>query len=96
MKIKQIFRDKNGNYSAREFVVTISFVWILISAASEQFFSHPVNETVFITFAGMVSAGLFGYSLENLKSFTHKPPADNRPPFDPYPEPTLQDADRDR
>lgn len=96
MKIKQIFRDKNGNYSAREFVSVISFLWCLVSAISEQFFGHPVNETVFITFAGMTSAGILGYGWDKFSAFTHKPqPVDDRPPF-VYPAPTLQDADTDR
>lgn len=95
MKIKQIFRDKAGNYSLREIVGTASFVWILISAAAEQFWGHPVNNTVFITFAGILSSGIFGYSLEKFREFTHKPtPVEDRPPFQ-YPVTSLEEAQRD-
>jgi len=102
MKIKQIFKDKHGNYSAREIICVIAFVWCVVSAAAEQFGGHPVNETVFVTFAGMASAGFLGYSIDTLKTLTQpKPPLTQEvgPPPAPtfiYPTQTLHDVDPDR
>lgn len=61
---KQLFKDKNGNFSLREFATALFILVIIISWAARQFFGKEVPEYMFYTFASMIGAGCFGYSLE--------------------------------
>lgn len=62
--IKQLFKDKNGNFSLREFATALFILVIITSWAARQFFGKEVPEYMFYTFASMIGAGCFGYSLE--------------------------------
>jgi hypothetical protein len=62
--IQQLFKDKNGNFSLREFAVAAFIVVIIISWAARQFFKLEVPEYMFYTFATMIGTGCFGYSIE--------------------------------
>lgn len=60
----QILRDKNGNFSLREFTVCILLLVLLASWIAQQFFGREIPEFMFFGFASMVAAGVFGYSME--------------------------------
>lgn len=62
--IQQLFKDKNGNFSLREFATALFILALLTSWVAKQFFSKDVPEYMFYTFATMIGAGCFGYSLE--------------------------------
>lgn len=62
--IQQLFKDKNGNFSLREFATAVSIFALLTSWIAKQFFNKEMPECMFYTFASMIGAGCFGYSLE--------------------------------
>lgn len=62
--IREILRDKNGNFSLRECVISILVLIILVSWIAQQFFSKAVPEFMFYSFTSLVAAGCFGYSIE--------------------------------
>jgi hypothetical protein len=66
--IKEVLRDKNGNFSLRECVIAILIVIIVVSWIAQQFFSKVIPEFMFYSFISLVAAGCFGYSIEK-KSF---------------------------
>ena len=61
---QQFFKDKNGNYSICEIVVALLLLAMLVSWIAQQFFQKDVPEHMFYTFASLVAAGCFGYSIE--------------------------------
>ena len=66
--IKEILKDKNGNFSLRECVIAILIVIIVVSWIAQQFFSKVIPEFMFYSFISLIAAGCFGYSIEK-KSF---------------------------
>ena len=66
--IKEVLKDKNGNFSLRECVIAILIVIILVSWIAQQFFSKVIPEFMFYSFISLIAAGCFGYSIEK-KSF---------------------------
>jgi choline-glycine betaine transporter len=62
--LKQILRDKNGDFSLREAVIAVLLLIIIISWIGQQFFGKAVPEFMFYSFTSLVAAGCFGYSLE--------------------------------
>lgn len=62
--ISQLFKDKQGHFSLREFAVAMSILALLTSWIAKQFFDKEMPEYMFYTFASMIGAGCFGYSLE--------------------------------
>lgn len=62
--VRQLLRDKNGEYSLRECVIAILILIILASWVAQQFFALPVPEFMFYSFTSLVAAGCFGYSIE--------------------------------
>jgi hypothetical protein len=62
--IKQLLKDKNGDFSLRETVIAILVFIIIVSWAAQQFFGKAVPEFMFYSFTSLVAAGCFGYSLE--------------------------------
>lgn len=62
--IRQLFKDKNGNYSLREFVIAILIVALIVSWVGQQFFNKDVPEFMFYSFTSLIAAGCFGYSME--------------------------------
>ena len=60
----QLFKDKDGNFSLREFVIAIFILVIIISWIAQQFFKREVPEFMFFSFVSLVGAGCFGYSIE--------------------------------
>lgn len=67
--LKQILRDKNGDFSLREAVIAVLLFIIIISWIGQQFFGKAVPEFMFYSFTSLVAAGCFGYSLEK-KTYT--------------------------
>lgn len=67
---KQLLQDKNGNYNLREVVTAIFVVILVVSWISHQFLGFEAAEYMFYTFASLVGAGCFGYSLER-KTFSN-------------------------
>jgi len=66
--IKQLFKDKNGEYSLREVVIALLVAAVLISWIAKQFFSKEVPEFMFFSFISLIGAGCFGYSIEKKTS----------------------------
>ena len=62
--LKEIFRDKNGDFSLRECVIALLVLIILTSWFAQQFFGKAVPEFMFYSFTSLVAAGCFGYSIE--------------------------------
>lgn len=60
----QLLKDKNGNYSLRELVIALFVIALLASWVAKQFFGKDVPEFMFYSFASLVGAGCFGYSIE--------------------------------
>ena len=60
----QLLKDKNGNYSLREFAVALFILVIIISWIARQFCKLEVPEFIFYAFVSLVGAGCFGYSME--------------------------------
>ena len=66
--LKEVLKDKNGNFSLRECAIVILIAVIIISWIAQQFFSKAVPEFMFYSFSSLIAAGCFGYSIEK-KSF---------------------------
>jgi hypothetical protein len=62
--IREVLRDKNGDFSLRECVIAILILIILVSWIAQQFFSKAVPEFMFYSFTSLIAAGCFGYSIE--------------------------------
>jgi len=71
--IKQLLKDKNGDFSLRESVIAILLLIIIISWIAQQFFGKAVPEFMFYSFTSLVAAGCFGYSLEKKSCITNEP-----------------------
>jgi hypothetical protein len=68
---RQLFKDKNNCYSLREAATAILLLALIACWIGQQFFSRQVPEFMFYSFASLIGAGCFGYSLER------KAPIDN-------------------
>jgi len=62
--IKQLFQDKNQNFSVREAATALFVMVIIISWIAEQFFKLKAPEYMFYSFCGLVSLGCYHYSIE--------------------------------
>ena len=62
--IKQLMKDKEGNYSLREAVTLVFVAATLISWIAQQFFRITIPEYMFYSFVSIIGAGCFGYSIE--------------------------------
>lgn len=62
--LKEILRDKNGDFSLRELIISILVLIIIVSWIAQQFFGRNVPEFMFYSFTSLVAAGCFGYSIE--------------------------------
>ncbi len=62
--ILQALRDKNGEYSLREFIIALLTLIMLVSWVAQQFFAKPIPEFMFYSFTSLIAAGCFGYSFE--------------------------------
>ncbi len=62
--IQQLFKDKDGNFSLRELATALFIFALIVSWMGNQFFKLDVPEFMFYTFASLVGAACFGYSLE--------------------------------
>lgn len=72
--IQQLFKDKTNSYSMREMVIAVLLGAMLISWISAQFFHQPVPEFMFYSFASLIAAGCFGYTLEKKAGVPDAPP----------------------
>ncbi len=62
--LKQLMKDKEGNYSLREMVTLVFVAATLISWIAQQFFQIVIPEYMFYSFVSIIGAGCFGYSFE--------------------------------
>lgn len=62
--IQQLFKDKDGNSSLREFAVALFILVLIVSWIAQQFFKQHIPEFMFYSFSSLVAAGCFGYSIE--------------------------------
>ena len=62
--IAELFKDKNGSYSLREVAIALLILALVVSWIAQQFFNKPVPEFMFYSFASLIGAGCFGYSIE--------------------------------
>lgn len=62
--LKQLFKDKNNCYSMREIATFLFLVALITSWIATQFFNRDVPEYMFWSFATLIGAGCFGYSIE--------------------------------
>lgn len=62
--LKQLLKDKNGEFSLRELATAIFILALIVSWIARQFFKLEVPEFMFYSLASLVGAGCFGYSLE--------------------------------
>ena len=70
--LKQLMKDKEGNYSLREAVTLVFVAATLVSWLAQQFFGISIPEYMFYSFVSIIGAGCFGYSLEKkAKPFTN-------------------------
>lgn len=69
--LKQLFKDKNNCYSLREIATALLIIAMLTSWVAQQFFHKAIPEFMFYSFATLIGAGCFGYSIEK-KTFEEK------------------------
>jgi hypothetical protein len=62
--LKQLFKDKNNCYSLREIATALLILALLTSWIAQQFFQKNIPEYMFFSFASLIGAGCFGYSIE--------------------------------
>lgn len=67
--LRQLFKDKNDCYSLREIATALLIIAMLTSWIAQQFFHKNIPEFMFYSFATLIGAGCFGYSIER-KTFT--------------------------
>jgi hypothetical protein len=60
----QLFQDKNGDFSLREFIIALFTLVVIASWMAQQFFNKAVPEFIFYSFISLIGAGCFGYSIE--------------------------------
>jgi hypothetical protein len=60
----QFLKDKNNTLSLRELVSLLAFVACVVMWVAHQFFAKAIEEFIFFGFLGVVTAGIFGYSIE--------------------------------
>ncbi len=63
--LKQLFKDKNNCYSLREIATALLIGALLTSWIAKQFFQKDIPEFMFYSFATLIGAGCFGYSIES-------------------------------
>ncbi len=61
---RQLFKDKDGNFSMRELAIALFILVVIISWIAQQFFNKAVPEFMFYSVVSLVGAGCFGYSIE--------------------------------
>ncbi|HMK27192.1 MAG TPA: hypothetical protein VK483_14265 [Chitinophagaceae bacterium] len=62
--LKQLFKDKNNCYSLREIATALLIIALFTSWIAQQFFQKNIPEFMFYSFATLIGAGCFGYSIE--------------------------------
>jgi hypothetical protein len=75
--LTEILRDKNGDFSLREFVIALLVLIMLTSWIAQQFFGKAVPEFMFYSFTSLVAAGCFGYSIEK-RNFEQPTPSNTQ------------------
>ncbi len=62
--LRHLFKDKNGCYSLREIATALLVLAMVTSWIAKQFFGKDIPEFMFYSFASLIGAGCFGYSVE--------------------------------
>jgi len=66
--LKQLFKDKNNCYSLRELTSALFVMAMIVSWVATQFFHKEIPEFMFYSFATLIGAGCFGYTIEKKSS----------------------------
>ncbi|MBN8674984.1 hypothetical protein PDL71_10700 [Lacibacter sp. MH-610] len=72
--IAELFKDKNGCYSLRELAIALLLLALIASWIAQQFFNKAVPEFMFYSFASLIGAGCFGYSIERKSNIDNNNP----------------------
>lgn len=62
--IKATFKDKQQNPSGRELTVFTFVIVVIISWIAQQFLGKPIEQWMFLTFIGVITAGIGLYTFE--------------------------------
>lgn len=62
--LKNILKDKTGNYSLREVVIAICMALVVLSWIAQLLFEVTTPEYMFYSIISLIAAGCFGYSIE--------------------------------
>ncbi|MFC4262338.1 hypothetical protein ACFOWM_05590 [Ferruginibacter yonginensis] len=60
----QLLKDKDGCYSLREIAIAVMLIAMITAWLATQFFQKSIPEFMFYSFASLIGAGCFGYSIE--------------------------------
>ncbi|MBL7760953.1 MAG: hypothetical protein JNK08_09700 [Sediminibacterium sp.] len=74
--LKDLFKDKNGNYSLREVIIGILTLIVIFSWIGQQFLSRDIPEFMFYSVISLIGAACFGYSLERTTTNKKNPDHD--------------------
>lgn len=62
--LKNMLKDKAGNFSLREGILALSMLLIVLSWIAQLFFQIATPEYMFYAVVSLIAAGCFGYSIE--------------------------------
>lgn len=62
--IKDLLKDKSGNYSLREVIIALCMLLVIISWIAQIGFNINTPEYMFYAIVSLIGVGCFGYSLE--------------------------------
>ena len=62
--IKATFKDKKQKTSCREITVFAFVIVVIVSWVGQQFLGKPIDQWMFLTFIGVITAGIGLYTIE--------------------------------
>jgi hypothetical protein len=62
--LKDLLRDKMGDFSLRELVIAICMLLVVSSWIAQLVFNIPTPDNMFYAVVGLIATGCFGYSIE--------------------------------
>jgi len=69
--LKNILKDKTGNYSLRELAIAISMLLVIASWVAQLVFNISTPEYMFYSIVSLIATGCFGYSIERKPTNTN-------------------------
>jgi hypothetical protein len=70
--IKATFQDKQQNPSGRELTVFAFVLVVIASWIGQQFLGKPIEQWMFLTFVGVITAGIGLYTIEPTRFIVNK------------------------